>query len=48
MARRFYRQFVYGLSRIGKMQVFTSSGAGTWGPPLRLGSNPEIVMLEFQ
>jgi hypothetical protein len=30
------------------MQVFTSSGAGTWGPPLRLGSNPEIVILEFQ
>ena len=48
MARRMYRQFVYGLSRIGKMQVFTSSGAGTWGPPLRLGSNPEIVMLEFK
>jgi predicted MPP superfamily phosphohydrolase len=48
MARRIYRQFVYGLSRIGRMQVFTSSGAGTWGPPLRLGSNPEIVMLEFQ
>jgi len=48
MARRIYRQFVYGLSRIGNMQVFTSSGAGTWGPPLRLGSNPEIVMLEFQ
>jgi uncharacterized protein len=48
MARRIYRQFVYGLSRLGRMQVFTSSGAGTWGPPLRLGSNPEIVMLEFQ
>ena len=48
MARRMYRQFVYGLSRIGKMQVFTSSGAGTWGPPLRLGSNPEIVVLEFE
>jgi uncharacterized protein len=48
MARRVYRQFVYGLSRIGKMQVFTSSGAGTWGPPLRFGSNPEIVMLEFE
>src|SRR5579862_462966 len=47
IARRIYRQFVYGLSRIGKMQVFTSSGAGTWGPPLRLGSNPEIVVLEF-
>ena len=48
MARRMYRQFVYGLSSIGKMQVFTSSGAGTWGPPLRLGSNPEIVVLEFE
>lgn len=48
MARRVYRQFVYGLSRIGNMQVFTSSGAGTWGPPLRLGSNPEIVVLEFE
>lgn len=47
-ARKIYRQFVYGLSRIGKMQVFTSSGAGTWGPPLRLGSNPEIVVLQFE
>src|SRR5882724_7966297 len=43
MARRIYRQFVYGLSRIGKMLIYTSSGAGTWGPPLRLGSSPEIV-----
>ena len=48
IVRWIYRQFAYGLSRIGNMQVFTSSGAGTWGPPLRLGSNPEIVMLEFQ
>lgn len=48
IARRIYRQFVYGLSRIGSMQVFTSSGAGTWGPPLRLGSNPEIVLLQFE
>ena len=47
-ARRIYRQFVYGLSRIGRMQVFTSSGAGTWGPPMRLGSNPEIVVLQFE
>jgi predicted MPP superfamily phosphohydrolase len=48
MARRIYRQFAYGLSRIGKMQVYTSSGVGTWGPPLRLGSNPEIVLLQFE
>ncbi len=48
MARRIYRQFVYGLSRIGKMLIYTSSGAGTWGPPLRLGSSPEIVFLQFE
>jgi len=46
MARRIYRQFVYGLSRIGKMQVFTSSGAGTWDRR-SAGIESEIVMLEF-
>jgi predicted MPP superfamily phosphohydrolase len=48
MARRIYHEFVYGLSRIGKMHIYTSSGAGTWGPPLRLGSNPEIVLFQFE
>lgn len=48
IASRIYRQFVYGLNRIGKMQVYTSSGAGTWGPPLRLGSSPELVLIEFE
>jgi predicted MPP superfamily phosphohydrolase len=47
IAARIYRQFVYGLSRIGKMLVYTSSGAGTWGPPLRVGSQPEIVLIQF-
>ena len=48
MARRIYRQFVYGLSRVGNMLIYTSSGAGTWGPPLRLGSCPEIVFFQFE
>jgi uncharacterized protein len=48
IAARIYRQFVYGLNRIGKMLVYTSSGAGTWGPPLRLGSNSEIVLIQFE
>jgi hypothetical protein len=42
-----YKGFDYGLKRLGGMQVFTSSGAGTWGPPLRLGTNSEIVAIEF-
>jgi uncharacterized protein len=45
---RMYRQFVYGLSRIGGLQVYTSCGAGTWGPPLRVGSQPEIVIIRLE
>jgi len=48
LARRIYRDLVYGLNRVGKMLVYTSSGAGTWGPPLRVGSSPEIVLIEFE
>ena len=48
LARRIYRRFVYGLHHVGKMLVYTSSGAGTWGPPLRVGSSPEIVLFEFE
>jgi uncharacterized protein len=48
IAAKIYRQFVYGLNRIGKMLVYTSSGAGTWGPPLRVGSQPEIVLIQFE
>jgi predicted MPP superfamily phosphohydrolase len=46
-AERMYGKFVYGLQRLGEMQVYTSTGAGTWGPPLRIGSSPEIVAIEF-
>jgi predicted MPP superfamily phosphohydrolase len=42
-----YKGFDYGLKRLGAMQVFTSSGVGTWGPPLRLGTNSEIVEIAF-
>jgi uncharacterized protein len=48
LAKRMYRQYVYGLHRWGDMQIYTSSGAGTWGPPLRVGSKPEIVVLQLE
>jgi uncharacterized protein len=46
--RRIYGDFVYGLHHFGNMQVFTSYGAGTWGPPLRVGTSPEIVLIAFE
>ncbi|HEX3353516.1 MAG TPA: metallophosphoesterase [Terriglobales bacterium] len=45
---RLYGKFVYGLQRLGNLLVYTSYGAGTWGPPLRLGTSPEIVLLQFE
>jgi uncharacterized protein len=45
---RIYRQYAYGLRRFGALTVYTSSGAGTWGPPFRVGSNPEIVLIRFE
>jgi uncharacterized protein len=48
ITKRIYGKYVYGLKQLGKMWVYTSSGAGTWGPPLRLGSSPEIVLIRFE
>jgi predicted MPP superfamily phosphohydrolase len=45
--RKIFQQFTKGLHRHGSLQVLTTTGAGTWGPPLRLGTNPEIVLIEF-
>jgi uncharacterized protein len=44
---RIYGKFVYGLQRLGSLLVYVSYGAGTWGPPLRLGTTPEIVLIQF-
>ena len=46
--KRMYGPFAYGLNRLGNMWAYTTSGAGTWGPPLRVGTNPEIVLIRFE
>ena len=38
---------VAGLSREGRMQVYVSAGTGTWGPPVRFGTNPELTLLRL-
>jgi uncharacterized protein len=45
---RVWGQFTYGLKRLGNLLVYTSSGTGTWGPPMRVGTRPEIVLIEFE
>jgi predicted MPP superfamily phosphohydrolase len=48
VARRVWGKFIHGLQQLGKLQVFTSYGAGTWGPPMRVGTRPEIVLITFE
>jgi predicted MPP superfamily phosphohydrolase len=47
MAARVHGPFNYGLHRLGKLQVCTSSGAGTWGVPMRVGTKSEIVLIRL-
>jgi hypothetical protein len=47
ITRRVYGRFTSGLHSFGSLVVYTSTGAGTWGPPMRVGTRPEIVLLEF-
>ena len=48
ITRSIFGPFTSGLHRFGKLQVYTSTGAGTWGPPMRVGSASEIVVIEFK
>lgn len=45
--RKIFGEHTYGLKRFGELITYTSSGAGTWGPPMRVGTSPEIVLIEF-
>lgn len=42
-----YKGYDYGLHRDGDFQIYITSGVGTWGPPMRLGAPPEIVVIKL-
>jgi uncharacterized protein len=37
----------WGYLRKGNTQFYVSNGAGTWGPPIRIGNSPEIVQVKI-
>jgi predicted MPP superfamily phosphohydrolase len=45
---RVYQGYDYGLKWFQNLLVYTSSGAGTWGPPMRIDTIPEIVQITFR
>ena len=44
---RLQQPFTAGLARLGKLWVYTSRGAGYWGPPMRLFAPSEITRLRL-
>ena len=38
----------WGLTEINGSRLYISSGAGTWGPPVRIGNHPEVVILNVR
>lgn len=38
----------YGYKKIGSLQAIVSSGMGTWGFPMRVGTNSEIVKIRIE
>ncbi len=37
----------YGFTDIGNTKFYTTSGVGSWGPPQRIGSNSEMLLVTF-
>ena len=37
----------WGYKKIANTQYYVSSGLGTWGPPIRIGNTPELVVINL-
>jgi len=48
ITRAIFKNYNCGLYVDGDFSQYTSSGVGTWGPPLRTGNKPEIVEIIFE
>lgn len=48
LSNMIFKGYDYGLKQLGKMAVYTSSGAGASPVPLRIGTRSEIVLIEFE
>jgi predicted MPP superfamily phosphohydrolase len=31
----------------GETQLYVTAGAGYWGPPMRIGAQPEVTVIEL-
>jgi len=48
LTKLIYKGYDYGLHSEGSFSIYTTSGVGTWGPPMRTGNSPEIVVIKLK
>jgi len=48
ITKKIFKGYDYGLVTDGDFSIYTTSGTGTWGPPLRVGSRSEIVSIKLK
>ncbi|MGY1622369.1 metallophosphoesterase [Geodermatophilus sp. SYSU D00965] len=47
-AIRLDQPVVEGLARFGDTQLYVTTGAGYWGPPMRIDARPEVAVVELR
>jgi hypothetical protein len=47
ITRLIYGRYYHGLHSEGNYTLYATSGAGTWGPTMRTGNHPEIVVIHL-
>lgn len=48
ITKAIYKGYDYGLHQLDDFLIYTTNGVGTWGPPVRTGNKPEIVIFTLQ
>jgi hypothetical protein len=48
ISRLIFGRYYEGLHVEGDYTIYTSSGAGTWGPTMRTGNHPEIAVIQLE
>ena len=48
LTKLIYKGYDYGLHNDGRFSIYITCGVGTWGPPMRTGNSPEIVLIKLR
>jgi predicted MPP superfamily phosphohydrolase len=48
VTRLMFGKYYHGLHTEGSYTIYTSSGTGLWGPTMRTGNHPEIVVIRLE